>query len=250
VSASQRAIGQRLKAVRQKVGYSLDEASKVVKRSFAHYAKMESGNTGFSEDVIERFCQAFCDAPDFLRQYLLHGGPMPTVRPPELAKPTGELKGAREVSPVYSSELKPVPVLGFAQAAGYAPAVEPLHDFLSAFAEEQHLWAEAKPGWFTLRVEGDSMSPELPDGTLLLVAGGEFPQRGDTVVAKLRDDQVVVKEYRRHQNVIQLKALNPSGQSFEWHCKEEPDYATWMFPVRRAEIDLRRRRHEREGDSG
>ncbi len=170
----------------------------------------------------------------------------------------GEMLGSgREKFSQQESEVRPVlvlnevPVISFAQAAGYEPALEPIDDYAKGCSDETAMFAhEMLPGYFALSVEGDSMSPDFPHGTIILVAGGEFPQRGDVVVAKLRDGQVVVKKYFRRNNVISLDSINPSGKSFEWHCKEDPGFIQWMYPVLEATIDLRRRRWEQARHPG
>lgn len=158
-------------------------------------------------------------------------------------------------TPLAAGDLKSVPLLGTAQAAGYEPALEPLVDFLRGETDETHEWSEAKPGYFALKVEGSSMLPSYPHGTVLLVAGGEFPQRGDIVVAKLaagpEAGQVIVKHYTRKDNVITLSSLNhDEGVDHQWNVKEQPHYVVWMFPVVKAEIDLRRQRWEQKRSNG
>jgi phage repressor protein C with HTH and peptisase S24 domain len=108
-----------------------------------------------------------------------------------------------------------------------------------------------KPGYFALRVEGDSMCPDFPPGTVLLVAGGEYPQRGDTVVAKIRSNgQVVVKLYHRKDNQISLESIHSSGKNFEWSCKDNPGFLDWMYPVVEANIDLRAKRWQANRPKG
>ena len=235
-----RALGQRMKAVREAVGFTLAEAAKVVGRSMTHYAKIESGIAGYSEDVMARFCQAFCEAPDLLRLYVERGGKMPPVGAPdirELQQAAGE--GLRVVG---RANLVETPVVGLAQAAAYEPALEPLSEFLGTQSDETCAWVDAKPNYFTVYVEGDSMEPVLRDGMAILVAGGEYPRRGDLVVAKLSDGQVVVKRYQRKNNVVRLESINPTGQSFEWSIKEQPAFVSWMWPVMAAKLDLRKHR--------
>jgi SOS-response transcriptional repressor LexA len=144
-----------------------------------------------------------------------------------------------------SEDLHEVPVISFAQAAGYEPALEPFDDFARDCSDEKALFRNIKPGYFALDVDGDSMSPEYPHGSILLVAGGEYPQRGDVVVAKLRDGQVVVKTYSRKDSVIKLQSENPDGMNFSWNCKEDPGFVQWMYPVIEVTIKLRTRRWER-----
>ncbi|MFA6100794.1 MAG: XRE family transcriptional regulator [Victivallaceae bacterium] len=150
-----------------------------------------------------------------------------------------------EAVAVKRGDLRDVPVLSFAQAAGYEPAIEPFDDFARDCSDETAMFTEARPGFFALRVEGDSMSPEYPNGTILLVAGGEYPQRGDIVVAKLSTGQVVVKRYSRKDNIIKLESENPNGMNFSWHCKEDAGYVLWMYPVIEVTLKLRNRRWER-----
>jgi SOS-response transcriptional repressor LexA len=150
-----------------------------------------------------------------------------------------------EAVAVKHGDMIDVPVLSFAQAAGYEPAIEPFDDFARDCSDEAAMFTEARPGFFALRVEGDSMSPEYPNGTILLVAGGEYPQRGDIVVAKLNSGQVVVKRYSRKDNVIKLESENPNGMNFSWHCKEDSGFVLWMYPVIEVTLKLRNRRWER-----
>jgi len=157
---------------------------------------------------------------------------------------------AREESSSYGEELSTVskmheaPVISFAQAAGFDPAIEPIDCYAKDCADDTAIFAnEVKPGYFAIRVEGDSMCPDFPPGTVLLIAGGEYPQRGDTVVAKIRESgQVVVKSYVRKDNTIRLESMNQGGKSFEWDCKDNPGFLDWMYPVLEANIDLRAKR--------
>ncbi len=163
----------------------------------------------------------------------------PVLRPyldaPGQQSPSAE----SEVIPVAPGQLRPVPVLSIAQAAGYEPALEPLCDYLRETSDETAMFSDVRESYFALRVDGDSMSPDYPHGSIALVAAGEFPQRGDIVAAKLHDGQVVIKEYHRKDNIISLESINPDGKSFKWHCKEQPGYVQWMWPV--IEITLKPR---------
>lgn len=143
-----------------------------------------------------------------------------------------------------AGNMTAVPVINAAQAACYEPALEPIDDFAKGCSDETAVFAsEIKEGYFALQVEGDSMTPNFPDGTVLLVAGGEFAERGDVVVAKIRETgQVVVKKYSRRNNIIRLESINPKGQNFEWNCKENPGFIQWMYPVLEANINLRKQR--------
>lgn len=135
-----------------------------------------------------------------------------------------------------------VPVLGMASAAGYDPAAEPIEDYAIGQADEYSTWPteHVRPGVFCLRVDGDSMSPEYPDGTLLLVSGTELPQPGDVAVARLGGGEVVVKTYAREGSVVRLTSINPQGRSYQIDLRTDPHGLTWIYPVRHALLNYRR----------
>ena len=110
--------------------------------------------------------------------------------------------------PLDESGIVPraVPVLSFAQAAGYEPALESLCDYLRETSDRNAVFYDVPERCFALEIAGDSMAPDYPNGSIALVAAGEYPQRGDIVAAKLSTGQVVIKEYHRKDNVIRLES--------------------------------------------
>ncbi len=145
------------------------------------------------------------------------------------------------------SNLQKVPVISFANAMGYDPTLEPIDSYAKDCSDELATFMSTKKdGYFALRVEGDSMSPVLPNGSIIYVAGGEFAENGDLVVAKIRDSgQVVVKNYSRNGSDIVLESINPRGKTFKWNTKEQPDYLVWMWPVIEYTVKARRQRWEK-----
>jgi SOS-response transcriptional repressor LexA len=170
-----------------------------------------------------------------------HVAPQNTSWPPAAT----DFPPGSELSPVAPGTLKPVPVLSFAQAAGFEPALEPICDFLGNFSDITETFVNVKPGYFALTVEGNSMSPMIPPDSIVLIGGGVFPERGDIVAAKLSTGQVVIKKYFRKDNVITLESVSSSGQNFSWHCKDQPGFAVWIYPVIEAKVNLRRQRWEK-----
>lgn len=155
---------------------------------------------------------------------------------------SGDFSSDSEIRPLDLNRVKEVPILSFAQAAGYEPALIPLCDYIRETSDRSAMFIDVKENYFALEISGDSMSPDYPDGSIALVASGEFPERGDIVAAKLLDGEVVIKEYHRKNNVITLKSINPNGKNFEWNCKENPGYIQWMWPVIEISIKTRARR--------
>jgi phage repressor protein C with HTH and peptisase S24 domain len=67
------------------------------------------------------------------------------------------------------------------------------------------------PNAYALEVQGDSMVPLYREGDRLVVSPAANVRRGDRVVVKTRDGEVMVKELlRRTARKIELKSLNPA----------------------------------------
>ncbi len=66
------------------------------------------------------------------------------------------------------------------------------------------------PHAYALEISGDSMQPLYRDGDIIIVSPTASVRRGDRVVAKTLEGEVLAKELkRRTENIIELKSLNP-----------------------------------------
>jgi phage repressor protein C with HTH and peptisase S24 domain len=101
-----------------------------------------------------------------------------------------------------------LPLLGFAQAgsggyfddAGF-PAGEGWDQIAFPEVADQHAYA--------LKISGQSMLPAYRDGDVILVSPSAAIRRGDRVVVKTRDGEVMAKELkRRTPSAIELRSLN------------------------------------------
>lgn len=108
-----------------------------------------------------------------------------------------------------TTALQRVPLIGFAQAgdAGYfddagfpAGGAWDFIDFPSF--DDEHAYA--------LEVSGASMEPLFREGDVLIVSPSATLRRGDRVVAKTREGEVMAKQLARQTATrIELKSLNP-----------------------------------------
>jgi len=109
-------------------------------------------------------------------------------------------------------------VLEDARRAGAAPCL----DLAVAAGMGRELWDEECGSWIklspdmprgnyvALRVAGDSMQPLLHSGDVMLVRLEPVPSTGDVVIARVDDDQFVVKRVGRvTQSSIELLSVNP-----------------------------------------
>lgn len=107
------------------------------------------------------------------------------------------------------SRARRLPVIGLAQAgsAGF---------FDDAGFPVGHGWDEvqspgvADEGAYALKIAGDSMAPVYRDGDRIIVSPAAEPRRGDRVVVKTIEGEVLAKEVERlAADTVELKSLNP-----------------------------------------
>ncbi len=106
--------------------------------------------------------------------------------------------------------VQSVPLLGFAQAGsggfftdGGFPAGKGWDEIGLPSVNDEHAYA--------LEISGDSMKPAYRDGDIIVVSPGSPICRGDRVVVKTSEGEVMVKELkRRTAKTLELQSLNPN----------------------------------------
>lgn len=106
--------------------------------------------------------------------------------------------------------VQSVPLLGFAQAGsggyftdGGFPAGRGWDEVGLPSVNDEHAYA--------LEIAGDSMKPAYRDGDIIVVSPGAAIRKGDRVVVKTNDGEVMVKELkRRTAKTLELSSLNPN----------------------------------------
>jgi phage repressor protein C with HTH and peptisase S24 domain len=134
-----------------------------------------------------------------------------------LMNPGGSANGIP--SGQFPPQQSAIPLLGFAQAGaggffddGGFPAGQgwDVVDFPAA--------PDRKSGCYALEVQGESMMPLYRDGDVLIVEPGAQVRRGDRVVVKTREGEVMAKVLQRQTSRnIELLSLNPEhpNRSFD-----------------------------------
>jgi phage repressor protein C with HTH and peptisase S24 domain len=106
--------------------------------------------------------------------------------------------------------VQSVPLLGLAQAGaggyftdGGFPAGKGWDEVGLPSVNDEHAYA--------LEISGDSMKPAYRDGDIIVVSPGAQIRKGDRVVVKTKDGEVMVKELkRRTSKTLELASLNPN----------------------------------------
>jgi phage repressor protein C with HTH and peptisase S24 domain len=102
-----------------------------------------------------------------------------------------------------------VPLIGFAEAGvggyfddGGFPNGKGWDEIAFPAVDDEHAYA--------LEISGDSMQPAYRDGTVIIVSPAVPIRRGDRVVVKTKDGEVMAKELKRKTTKsLELKSLNP-----------------------------------------
>jgi phage repressor protein C with HTH and peptisase S24 domain len=107
-----------------------------------------------------------------------------------------------------SATVKPVPLLGFAEAGnggyfddGGFPAGSGWDEIAFPAVNDEHAYA--------LEISGPSMEPAYRDGNVIVVSPSAPTRRGDRVVVRTKSGEVMVKELKRKTaKSLELKSLN------------------------------------------
>lgn len=98
-----------------------------------------------------------------------------------------------------------IPVLGTVPCGVPMEAVEDVLDW-----EEIPLRMSKTGVFFGLRVKGDSMSPRIQEGDILIVKQVSDAESGDVVIAKVNGDDACCKKLIKQDGGIVLQSFNPS----------------------------------------
>ena len=148
-----------------------------------------------------------------------------------------------DVAPYAAEPAKAnkAPLTTFSQIADFDPTIESPFMFAERVGGKEALFAGGiKPGYFALSLDHSTECGDFPEGTVILVASGEYAQNGDTVVAKLRGSgKVVIRHYNRDENTIRLSPINSrGGKSNEWDVKENSANVVWVYPIVELNVNL------------
>jgi SOS-response transcriptional repressor LexA len=158
----------------------------------SYISQLINGKASFGEKAARRLERDYGMGAD----YLDSDSPLTTsdeIYDPE-PSPGPEIKGK-------------VPLISSVRAGAFAEAKDPFQpgdalDWIeTTYAVQEHT--------FALRVEGESMEPEFPEGTILIVEPGMEPCPGDYVIVKNGSNEATFKKLIKDGGQLYLKPLNP-----------------------------------------
>jgi phage repressor protein C with HTH and peptisase S24 domain len=121
-----------------------------------------------------------------------------------------------------SARLRPVPLIGLAQA-GAGGFFDDAGFPVGGGWEEVSFPGLTDENAYALEISGDSMAPLFREGDIIIVSPSAALRRGDRVVVKTREGEVLAKSLQRKTaTTLELASLNPDHE---------------MRTLRRAEVD-------------
>ena len=116
--------------------------------------------------------------------------------------------------------VQPVPLIGFAQA-GVGGFFDDGGYPVGQGWDEVHLPSPDDESVYALEVSGDSMLPLYRDGDIIIVSPSSAIRRGDRVVAKSSDGEVMAKILQRKTpKTVELLSLNPEHENRVFNIKD------------------------------
>jgi phage repressor protein C with HTH and peptisase S24 domain len=124
---------------------------------------------------------------------------------------TALVSGARTLASNQSRSVsRRVPLIGLAQAGGEGYFDDGGYPVGGGW-DEVSLPEIGDANAYALEISGDSMEPVFRDGDMVIVSPAAPIRRGDRVVVKTKDGEVMVKELkRRTSKTIELRSVNPA----------------------------------------
>ena len=74
--------------------------------------------------------------------------------------------------------------------------------------------------FFGVKIKGDSMTPNICDGDIVIVRQQDDAESGDIVIATINGDEATCKRLRKYKQGIELISNNPSYEPFEFSNEE------------------------------
>lgn len=174
-------VGEKIKALRKEKGISADKLAELIGKDRATIYRYESRDIEkLPTNVIEPLAKALGTTPAFLMGW-------------EAAAPPAQ--GNIVMLPLYGSASA-----GFGMSEDKS-IIQYIPTYIDAPSEqEQYVW---------IRVQGDSMSPLIDDGSEILIKKQETVESGKIGVALIDGKDVVIKRICHGEGFVELRSVNP-----------------------------------------
>lgn len=177
-----------LKQLRKSKSMTQDAVAKQLNIGRTAYTKIENGVQEIDTDALAKLAELFAVSIDYL------------LGADSVSKPQG---------------VK-IPVLGRVVAGIPIEAVTEIIDY-----EEIPASMAASGEYFALRVQGESMSPRIKEGDVVIVRKQETVENGEVAIVLVNGNEATIKEVHFSQFGITLVAWNPSVYTPHFYPMDE-----------------------------
>lgn len=213
-------FGQRLRERRKELGISQGELARALGVSVSAVSNYESGQNAMREDVLLRLFQVLDVEPNYLyqdafsgRSFTCSAEEQALVRKYRSLRGTGRqaIRSLAEALGVYQAELegeappeeiRQIPLYRSPAAAGYAAPV-----FGEDFDYTDVTGDVPAGAEFGVRIQGDSMEPYIPDGSVAYVNRDPL-SNGDVGIFWVDGDMLCKQYVRDKLGMVYLFSLN------------------------------------------
>src|SRR3954468_708287 len=120
-----------------------------------------------------------------------------------------------------------IPLIGLAQAGGEGYFDDGGYPVGGGW-DEVAIPEVGDPNAYALEISGESMEPVFRDGDIVIVSPAAPIRRGDRVVVRTQQGEVMAKELKRQSaKRVDLRSLNPAHPDYSFEIPE----ITWMHRI-------------------
>ncbi len=207
-------IGKKLKRLRKKNGWSLEELGKRVSLLPQVLQNYENGNWSISPDLLNDLAEKMNIPPN---EFLKEGDTFP-VQVPELK--IYQPRSIAEAPAIKGEDYISIPLTASSIAAGQ-PIIQEnnIEDYVLLHIRA----AGKKKNLVASRVDGDSMEPMLHSGDIVVIDRDDKKLLKNRIFAIFYDEGLTAKYVESQQNLLILRPINPNSQVQIINLNEHPD---------------------------
>lgn len=172
----------------------------------------------------------------FIRPYLpqsdggFNSSGSPIITYPDFEK---QFSNTSELRPIPPSQLTSIPIIGVAQALNFDRTLQSFDEFIADNSTGRApAIGNMGDGMAAIAVDGTSMTPFYPDGTIVYFSIRQTPKNGDRVIAKLKKEQALVfKLFCKTNGHVELKSIDKDGRNFTFSNPADNPFE-WIYPVK------------------
>ena len=226
-------LGDKIKRIRLIRGYSQDElAKRCGYKARSTINKIESGINDVPRSKIKIIAQALGIDESILLDDQAHIGFTDAEQPIQVSKAPKTITYNDSLGLNVQACIK-IPILGTVIAGIPISAIEEIIGW-----EEISPKLASQGDYFALKIKGDSMSPTIDAGDVVIVKKQQDVNSGDIAIVCANGDEATCKKIIKHKEGISLVSLNPKYEPMYY---DKADIVDKPIHIIGKVVELRRR---------